>query len=126
MRVVVTLDEIEQWRSEFSAYPEALKALTEIEDCEGDLEDAALALAIQVGQEPNTSDRWIDGVAKRWRTVICQAEFRDRWEDDLAAEVVAALATQTSLPLRLALPIAIYVYKVGITEFCQPLTEKIQ
>lgn len=126
MRVVVTLDEIEHWRSEFSAYPEALKALTEIEDCEGDLEDAALALAIQVGQEPNTSDRWLDGVAKRWRTVVCQAELRDRWEDDLSAEVVMTLAAQTSLPLRLALPIAVYVYKLGIAEFCQPLTEKIQ
>ena len=48
--VVITSQEIARFRSELAAYPEALKALDEIEDCEGNIEDAAISLAIQAGQ----------------------------------------------------------------------------
>lgn len=126
MTITITPEEIEQLRAEFTAYPEALKALDEIADCEGDLEDAAIALAIQVGQEPSTNDRWIDGLAKRWRHLICQADLKEQLEDGLTADTLTAFATQTSLPLKLATPVALYVIKTGIDRFCQPLAEKIQ
>jgi hypothetical protein len=71
--VQITSQEIALFRSELAAYPEALKALDEIEDCEGDIEDAAISLALQVGQEPNTSENWLDGVAKRCRVAICES-----------------------------------------------------
>ncbi|HEY9615549.1 MAG TPA: hypothetical protein V6C64_01820 [Microcoleaceae cyanobacterium] len=126
MNITITPEEIEQFRAEFTAYPEVLKALDEISDCEGDLEDAAIALAIQVGQEPSTNDRWIDGLAKRWRHVICQAELKELLEDGLTADTLTTFATQTSLPLKLATPVAIFVLKTGVDRFCEPLTEKIQ
>ena len=75
--VVITSQEIALFRSELAAYPEALKALDEIEDCEGDIEDAAISLAIQAGQEPNISENWLDGIAKRCRVAICKSELKE-------------------------------------------------
>lgn len=126
MSITVTPAEIEQYRVEFSDYPEALKALDTLADCEGDLEDASITLAIQVGQEPSISDQWIDGLAKRWRHIICQAAVKESLEDALTGEVLMMLATLTDLPMKLATPIAIYVDKVGVERFCQPLGEQIK
>ena len=75
--VILTSQEIAQFRSQLSEYPQALEALDTIEDCEGDIEDAAISLAIQVGQTPTTSENWLDGVAKRYRVTICNQEYRE-------------------------------------------------
>jgi hypothetical protein len=125
MAMIVTLEEINYFRTELSEYSEALVALDVLEDCEGDLEDAAIALAIQCGQQPDTSDRWIDGLAKRWRHIICQADLKEAFEDGLGGNVLAALTTNSDLPIKLATPVAIYVIKVGVVDFCKPLQEKL-
>jgi hypothetical protein len=123
MSIIVTSEEIELYRADLANYPDALAALEVLEDCEGDLEDAAITLAIQVGQEPDTSDRWIDGLAKRWRYALCQAELREGLEDGLSGEMLTAIATTTALPMKLATPIAIFVIKTGVDPFCKPLEE---
>lgn len=119
MSIQVTPQELEQWRSIFAEYPDAIAALVEIEDCDGDLEDAAIALGIQVGQEPDMIEGWLDGLAKRWRHVICQADLKPGFETELSAETVTTLAAKTTLPLKLAVPIAIYVLKTGAAPFCE-------
>jgi hypothetical protein len=126
MSIRVTAEEIEQFRSVLADYGDAQIALDEIEACEGDLEDAAITLGIQVGQEPNTSDRWIDGLAKRWRHIICQADLKQNLENGLTANVLLLLTEHTTLPMKLATPVAIYVIKTGIENFCQPFEAKIQ
>lgn len=126
MSITVTSEEIAQFRSILSGYPDAMVALDEIEDCEGDLEDASIALAIRAGQEPDTSDRWIDGLAKRWRHIVCQTELKQQFETGLTADLVTTLAVSTTLPLKLAVPVAIYVVKVGAEEFCRSFEVKIQ
>ncbi len=123
MSITVTSKEIELYRADLADYPDALAALDVLEDCEGDLEDAAITLAIQVGQEPDTSDRWIDGLAKRWRYALCQAELREGLEDGLTGDVLTTLTTTTGLPMKLATPIAIFVIKTGVEPFCKPLEE---
>lgn len=123
--IIVTSTEIEQFRTELAESPQALMALDMIEDCEGDLEDAAISLAIQVGQQPDTSERWLEGLAKRWRSLLCQSDFR---EDFLAGRVAGAiqhLAETRSLPTSLATPMVIYVMKTGIEDFCRPLSEML-
>ncbi|WP_088893718.1 hypothetical protein [Leptolyngbya ohadii] len=122
---ILTLAEIAQFRSQLSEDPIALRALDMIEDCEGDLEDAAITLALQVGQEPNRSDQWLDGLAKRWRVFICQSEARSSATEGSIAELVKALSVETTLPSVLATPIAIYVAKTGVEGFCKPLEEKL-
>jgi hypothetical protein len=121
----VTLAEIEQYRAELADDPIALRSLDMIEDCEGDLEDAAISLALQVGQEPDQSDRWLDGVAKRWRVSLCSGEIRESLMAGSVAQAVRSLSTETMIASALATPIALYVLKIGVAEFCQPLQEKL-
>ncbi|WP_416670344.1 hypothetical protein [Egbenema bharatensis] len=119
----VTFDEIEQYRAELDNDPVALKALEMIEDCEGDLEDAAISLALQVGQEPDRSEQWLDGLAKRWRVFLCQTSIKEAVQAGRIATPVKQLASE-DLPGVLALPIVLYALKLGIESFCQPLEEK--
>jgi hypothetical protein len=123
--VRVTLAEIEQYRTDLADDPIALRALEMIEDCEGDLEDAAIALALQVGQEPDRSDRWLDSVAKRWRVSLCDGEVKENLLAGNVGSVVRSLSSNTMIPSALATPIVLYVLKVGIEPFCEPLQEKI-
>lgn len=125
MSFTLTLEEIEFYRSELTDQPEALAALDVLADCEGDLEDAAITLAIQCGQEPDISEQWIDGLAKRWRHIICHAEIKEGLEDGLSGDVLSLLTANTNLPLRLATPVAIFVIKTGVATFCEPLAEKL-
>ncbi|MDX2239700.1 MAG: hypothetical protein NW224_03350 [Leptolyngbyaceae cyanobacterium bins.302] len=125
MSITVTAEEIEFYRSELAEYPEALAALNVLADCEGDLEDAAITLAIQSGQEPDISEQWIDGLAKRWRHLICDADLKEELEDGLSGDVLFTLAANTKLPQRLATVVAIFVIKTGVETFCKPLEEKL-
>ena len=126
MSIIVTPEEIVQFRAELANYSEALAALDELADCEGNLEDAAISLAIQVGQEPDTNDRWIEGLAKRWRHVICDNSLRENLEQGAIANALLLMTEHTTLPLKLATPVTIYVLKTGVGDFCQALAAKIQ
>jgi hypothetical protein len=126
MTITVTQEEIEQFRAELADYPDALAALNEIEDCEGDLEDASIALAIQVGQEPDTNDRWIESVAKQWRHTLCRADHKEALEDGLTGNLLLSLTEHTMLPLKLATPVAIFVIKTGVQDFCRSFEAKIR
>lgn len=123
--IIVTSQEIAQYRSQLANNAAALKALDEIEDCEGDLEDAAIALAIQVGQQPNTSDNWLEGLAKRCRVEICEQQFREDLLNGNCASVVEYLETTKLCPRLLVTPVVLYALKTGVNDFCQPLEYKI-
>ncbi|MBD3883873.1 hypothetical protein IFO70_19105 [Phormidium tenue FACHB-886] len=124
-RTIVTLAEVAQYRSELADDPNALRALDMIEDCDGDLEDAAIALALQAGQEPDESDRWLEGLAKRWRSFVCQAGIKDYLMTGAVANGVKLLAAETSIPPTLATPVILYALKTGVEDFCKPLQEKL-
>ncbi len=123
--VTVTSEEIAQYRSELSADSGALAALDVAEDCEGDLEDAAIALALKAGQEPDQSDRWLEGFAKRWRAYICQSGFRQSVGTGAIAKGVQLLAAEMAIPSGLATLVLIYIHKTGVDIFCKPLEEKL-
>jgi hypothetical protein len=125
MRMIISPQELEFFRSELADHPAAIDALRVIEDCDGDLEDAAIALAIRSGQEPDTNERWIEGLAKRWRHILCEADLKESLEDGLTGAVVDTIAANTEIPPRLVTPVAIYVLKTGVQPFCQPLEEKL-
>lgn len=121
----VSFEEIAQFRTELAAYEDALKALDLIEDCEGDLEDAALTLAIEVGQEPDSSD-WLDGFAKRCRVAICAQDLREDLLNGKYAVVVESLRSKGVCPVILAAPVLMYAIKKGVSDFCHPLELKVQ
>jgi hypothetical protein len=124
MRIVLTPQEITDYRVEFADFPAGQQAMTVIEDCEGDLEDAAIVLAIQSGQQPDTNDRWVEGLAKRWRSVLCEESFKTQLTAGVTTALIAALTASTEIPAKLVTTMAIYVAKVGVQPFCQPLEEK--
>ena len=118
----VTSQEIAQFRSQLADNPKAMEALDLIEDCEGDLEDAAMTLAIKAGQEPERANsEWLDALARKWRAVICQEEFRDNLLDGSVKEMMEHLKTMPAFPQILATPVLIYVRKQGVNNFCEPL-----
>lgn len=120
----LTSQEIAQYRSQLSLFPDALLALDCIEDCEGNIEDAALTLAIQVGQQPDRTD-WLDGLAKRCRVEVCQEDFRDELLAENIASVVGSLIEAKICPSVLVAPVVLYALKSGIESFCEPLTFKL-
>ena len=125
MDTILTPTDLAQFREELTEYPEALAALDVIEDCEGDLEDAAIALAIHVGQEPTTSEGWLESMAKRWRPVLCRTDLRADLADHRVATAIAQLVTTKALPWELATAVGLYVAKTGAEDFCKPLDEKL-
>lgn len=122
--IKITSAEIAQFRSQLSSYHKALEALDAIEDCEGDLADAALSLAIQIGQEPDSID-FLDGLAKRCRVAICQQEFREDLLKGNVTGILGYLIANKLCPEILATPVLIYVVKTGINNFCEPLQYKM-
>jgi hypothetical protein len=118
----LTTQEIAQFRSILAPYNEALQALDAIEDCEGDLEDAALSLAIQVGQQPSSTD-WLDGLAKRCRVALCKCQ--EQLNNNQLEEVFASLVKEEICPVILITPVMLYVIKQGVEGFCEPLKFKI-
>lgn len=123
--LTIASQEIAQYRSQLSAYPEALKALDVIEDCEGDLEDAAITLAISAGQQPDTSDNWLALLAKRCRVPICEQEFREDLLNNNCTKAVEYLISTKLCPDLLVAPVVIYAIKTGVNEFCEPLEYKL-
>ncbi len=119
--LIITSQEIAQFRSELADDAEALKALDEVENCEGDVEDAAISLAIQVGQEPNTSENWLEGLAKRCRVAICQEELKEELLNHRLQATVAHLKSTKLCPEILTVLVVIYVIKTGVKDFCAPL-----
>ncbi|NES22433.1 MAG: hypothetical protein F6K41_26825 [Symploca sp. SIO3E6] len=119
---IVTSEEIAQFRSKLSSYPEAMKALDVIEDCEGDLEDAAISLAIQAGQQPQRDNsEWLDALARKCRAVICQKEFRQELLGGSYSSVFRYLLETPLLPKILVAPVLMYVASKGVNSFCEPL-----
>ena len=123
--ISLTSQEIAQFRSQLSEYPTALESLDMIEDCEGDLEDAAISLAIQVGQMPTTSDNWLASFTKRYRVSICQTDYREDLLAGKVATLVADLIEQKKCPELLVTPVVLYALKSGIQAFCEPLEYKL-
>lgn len=121
--ITVNSVEIIEYRAELAGNPVAIEALDMIEDCEGDVEDAAIALALHVGQEPDRSDDWLDGFVKRSRHLICAADVKAQFNSDSIVEVLRLLTEATTIPPLLQVPVAIYLIKTGIDVFCRSFEE---
>jgi hypothetical protein len=120
--MIVSSTEIARLRSQLLEYPDALQALETIADCEGDLEDAAISLAIRAGQEPGLENSdWLPALAKRCRAVLCQDDLRVDLINGNWATALHLLQSSKICPNILALPVLLYIENVGIDRFCAPL-----
>jgi hypothetical protein len=106
----------------FADIPEAIASLETIADCEGDLEDAAMTLAIRAGQQPDINNsEWLDGLAKKCRVAICQSEFRNDMVNGNFMTLFQHFVQIKLCPKLLILPVLLYVHELGVNRFCKPL-----
>jgi hypothetical protein len=118
----VSSAEISRLQSQLADYPDALIALAVIADCEGDVEDAAMALGIRAGQQPGLDNSaWLPAVAKRCRAALCQEDLRLDLVNGNWAAALHLFQTQQICHNLLAIPVLLYVDNVGINRFCEPL-----
>ncbi len=117
-KIVVTPEEIENFRSQLADYLEPLAALDEIADDEGDLEYATEIIALEAGIEKSRAEGWLEDLSQRCRNIVCQDEFRDDLLAGVVTALVASLAASGNLPAALATPVAIYIVKIGVKSFC--------
>jgi hypothetical protein len=110
-----------QYRSAWANNPKAIADLDVIEACEGDLERASRVLARRAGAEDDrfVSNRLEQGL-KQCRDAICEKEFKDDLLPELLEVVKESLAAN-SQPFLVALetPVALYITKVGVKNFCK-------
>jgi hypothetical protein len=119
---MIDLQIIEELQVQFADIPDAIASLETIADCEGDLEDAAITLAIRVGQQPDINNsEWLDGLAKKCRVAICQSEFRNDMVSGNFPILFDHFVRVKVCPKLLILPVLLYVHERGVNRFCQPL-----
>ncbi len=114
--IVVTQEELAQFRSQLADHPQAMVAIDTIEECEGYLEDALSLLAIrQTGQE---ADRGLNDWLGKCRQFICLEEVREALESGVLAPAIEVLAVGASIPPGIATALSICVFKLGTKRFC--------
>lgn len=122
---IVTESEIERYRLQLAEYPDALKALDLLEDCEGNLEDAAETIAIESGElnddlaeGDQNEPSWLEKLADKLRPHICTQAFQEVLSQSFAGGLgwLVAVAAYPALPLTLVL---IYISRRGLDKFCK-------
>jgi hypothetical protein len=119
---MIDLQIIEELQVQFADIPAAMASLETIADCEGDLEDAAMTLAIRVGQQPDINNsEWLDGLAKTCRVTICKSEFRNDMVNGNFVTLFEHFVLLKICPKLLILPVLLYAHESGVNLFCRPL-----
>ena len=112
----VTAEEIARLREQLKHDPEALAALDTIQECEGNLEEAARSIATAAGNTDVESDL-LEELSSRCRTVICQEDMKEKLPVLIAA-IAGFLASSSGFPSKLATPIALFAIEKGSEDFC--------
>ena len=112
----VTAEAIARFREQLKHDPEALAALDTIQECEGNLEEAARSIAIAAGKTDVESDL-LEQLSSRCRSVICQEDMKEKLPVLIAA-IAGFLASSSGFPSRLATPIALFAIEKGSEDFC--------
>jgi len=112
----VTAEEIARFREQLKHNPEALAALDTIEECEGNLEEAARSIATAAGKTDIEPDL-LEQLSTRCRTVICQEDMKEKLPVLIAA-IAGFLVSSSGFPSTLATPIALFAMEKGSEDFC--------
>lgn len=111
----VTPEKIDRLREQLKHDPEALAAIDTIQECGGNLEDAARLIAIAAGTEVDSD--LLENLSSRCRSVICHDEMKAELPVMISA-IAEFLVSTSGLPSRLATPIALFAIEKGIEDFC--------
>ncbi|WP_377482057.1 MAG: hypothetical protein P2A85_28960 (plasmid) [Microcoleus anatoxicus] len=116
----VTPEEIAQYREQFSDYPESLDALDLIEECNGDLKQAANLLVLESGIViPKKVPDTLDELAQKCRNIVCDEVFINELMTGVLTAAVTSLTASGQIPAALATPVVIYLAKKGVKKWCE-------
>lgn len=117
--IVITPAEMDELRSQLADQAKALEALTAIADCEGDLGDAAIVLALRAQQIPEEEGEvWLASLAKRCRPLLCEADVQEALQANQWLLAFERVLTSQWVPPLLVLPVILYAMKAGLDRFC--------
>lgn len=120
--MTIESQKIQELQAQFANIPEAIASLNILADCEGDLEDAAITLAIRIGQQPEINNsEWLESLAKKCRVAVCRSEFRNDMVDGNFVRIFQHFIETKVCPTLLILPVLLYVHEYGVNLFCQPI-----
>jgi hypothetical protein len=120
--MTIESQKIQELQAQFANSPEAIASLNILADCEGDLEDAAITLAIRIGQQPEINNsEWLESLAKKCRVAVCRSEFRNDMVDGNFIRIFQYFIETKVCPTLLILPVLLYVHEYGVNLFCQPI-----
>ncbi|WP_353570751.1 hypothetical protein [Candidatus Albibeggiatoa sp. nov. BB20] len=124
--ITVTQEDIAQFRDVFADNQDAMDALGYIDNCDGNLSEA---MEIIFTVEDDSFHRGAsDGedfekFLGSFRTVICNPEFEANFIDkpfDKALDIALGyLLASTGQPTLLLIPVLLYIFKLGLKDFCQ-------
>jgi hypothetical protein len=109
--ITLTPQEIAQYREQLDN-PEALAALDLIADCNGNLEDATSLILMRDGRE-QFREVDLEELVNKCHDVICSEPTED------FIGLINVISTFLPPPISLAVPVALYVLKIGIKNFCR-------
>jgi hypothetical protein len=122
--ITVTPAEIEQYRSQLQAYPDALKGLDVLAECEGDLEYAAETIAIEtgelqdnLGEEDPNEPSWLEKLVEKLRPHICTQAFREVLTQGFAG-AIGLLIPVVGSPTLIIL-VVVYISRKTLDECCK-------
>ena len=115
--ITITPEEISQFRTQLTKYPQALVALNTIEECENYLDDAVPLLFMR--ETDQEAYRGLNDWLEQCRQFICQEEVREALESGFIAPIIEPLAANAGIPLGTATALSICVFKLGAKKFCK-------
>lgn len=111
--IQLTSEEIQQYREQFKDYPDALKTLDIIDECDGYLDSSlTLILMRETGKVPDKNIS-LNELVEKCRPLICKDERED------VIELFNVIASFLPPPASQAMAVVLYVTKVGIKRFCK-------
>ncbi|MGK7931950.1 MAG: hypothetical protein AB4041_11030 [Microcystaceae cyanobacterium] len=118
----LTTEEIQQYKKELAGNAKALEDINLIERCDGDLEYAAVRLVRRRSTidtvKADEEDFW-QQIIMEARLILCQDGVRDNLAPNFLGGLIGFLsASNDPLLVVAATPLAIYIVKETIDEFC--------
>ncbi|AFY99989.1 hypothetical protein [Calothrix sp. PCC 6303] len=110
----ITAQELKEYRLLLSDYPDntALDGLNAVEQCQGNLEDALALLVNQSGTRQLLQIE-LDNLAQMCRNAVCSQPTED------FIGLLNIVSGFLPPPASLAVPVALYIIKLGVRNYCQ-------
>ena len=120
----LTLEEIQQYREQLEQLKDNSTAIAQfkvIEQCEGDLEQAARMLSRRAGLgDHRKAGTILESALTQARQLVCNDNFKEGLAPDLISGVFTALISANNpLLIAVATPCASYIVKMSLIKFCR-------